>query len=169
MDENTEILKGSDADTERVPCLLAFLPRSPPDSVLTAVTASTAISAKNELSGPRILELIAVLAAFTRFGLPRAARRGKSVGRVRDKTVSVWNVVVHERTQAIGWDVGEFVLAWIGSRVYMSRQHASGLRKRVGDECMGVLRSGWCKVHTACVQELGKKQYRPMVVDVVRV
>lgn len=45
------------------------MPISPADSVLTAVTASTAISAKNELSGPRILELIAVLAAFTRFGL----------------------------------------------------------------------------------------------------
>lgn len=53
--------------------VLAFLPMSPPDSILTAVTASTAISAKNELSGPRILELIAVLAAFTRFGLVRGA------------------------------------------------------------------------------------------------
>lgn len=39
----------------------------------------------------------------------------------------------------------------------MSRQHASGLRKRVGDECIGVLRSGWCTVHTACVQEIEKK------------
>lgn len=46
-----------------------FLPKSPSDSILTAVTASTAISAKKELSGPRILELIEVLAAFTRFGL----------------------------------------------------------------------------------------------------
>lgn len=46
-----------------------FFPTSPPDSVLTAVTASTAISAKKSLSAPKILELIDVLAALMRFGL----------------------------------------------------------------------------------------------------
>lgn len=57
------------------------MPESPSLSVLTAVTASTAISEKKTLSGPKIFELMDVFAALMRFGL-NGRNRGKNDERV---------------------------------------------------------------------------------------